>query len=58
MVVIISPVVDESGNTWFHDGITTGRISIKGGKFGSVSQLNLKECRNKKLCLVIYGHRS
>ena len=51
-------IVDESGNIWFNDGITTGRISIKDGKFGSVSQPNLKECRNKKLCLVIYGHRS
>ena len=51
-------IVDESGNIWFHDGMTTGRISIKDGKIGSVSQPNLKECRNKKLCLVIYGHKS
>src|SRR6267154_1894318 len=51
-------IVDESGNIWFHDGMTTGRTSIKDGKFGTVSQPNLKECRNKQLCLVIYGHRS
>ena len=50
-------IVDESGNIWFHDGMTTGRTSIKDGKFGTVSQPNLKECRNKQLCLVIYGHR-
>src|SRR5882762_4314813 len=37
--------------------MTTGKISIKDGKFGSVSQPNLKECRNKQLCLVIYGHK-
>ena len=51
-------IVDESGNIWFHDGMTTGRILIKDGKIGSVSQPNLKKCRNKKLCLVIYGHKS
>ena len=51
-------IIDESGNIWFHDGIATGRISIKEGKFGSVSQPNLKKCRNKQLCLLIYGHRS
>ena len=51
-------IIDESGNIWFHDGMTTRRISVKDGKFGTVSQLNLKECRNKQLCLVIYGHRS
>jgi hypothetical protein len=46
-------IVDESGNIWFHDGMSTGRTSIKDGRFGSVSQPNLKECRNKQLCLVI-----
>ena len=51
-------IVDESGNIWFHDGMTMRRISIKDGKFGTVSQPNLKKCRNKELCLVIYGHRS
>src|SRR5882762_11037901 len=51
-------IIDESGNIWFHDGITTGKISIKDGKFGSVSQPNLKVCQNKQLCHVIYGHRS
>ena len=49
-------IIDESENIWFHDGITTGRNSTKEGKFGSVSQPNLKECRNKQLCLVIHGH--
>ena len=51
-------IVDESRNIWFYDGMTTGRISIKDGKFGTVSQPNLKKCRNEKLCLVIYEHRS
>ena len=46
------------GNIWFHDGMTTGRIPIKEGKFGTVSQPNLKVCRNKQLCLVIYRHKS
>jgi hypothetical protein len=51
-------IIDESGNIWFHDGMTTGRITVKEGKFGSVSQPDLKKCRNKQLCLVIYGHKS
>ena len=51
-------IIDESGNIWFHDGMTTGRSTLKEGKFGSVSQPNLKECRNKQLCLVIYGHKA
>ena len=51
-------IIDESGNIWFHDGITTRRILIKDGKFGSVSQPNPKECRNKQLYHFIYGHRS
>jgi len=51
-------IIDNSSNIWFHDGISTGRTSIKEGKFGTVSQPNLKMCRNKQLCLVIYGHKS
>ena len=51
-------IIDESGNIWFHDGMTTGRSTLKEGKFGSVSQPNLKECGNKQLCLVIYGHKT
>jgi hypothetical protein len=51
-------IIDDSGNIWFHDGMTTGRIAIKEGGFGSISQPNLKQCRNKQLCLVIYGHKS
>ena len=51
-------IVDESGNIWFHDGMTTERTTIKEGRFGSVSQPDLKKCRNKQLCLVIYGHKS
>jgi len=51
-------IIDESGNIWLHDGMTTGRSTLKEGKFGSVSQPNLKECRNKQLCLVIYGHKA
>jgi len=47
----------EAGNIWL-DVITTGRISIKDGKFGNVSQLNLRKCTNKQLCLVIDGHKS
>ena len=48
----------ESGNIGLHDGMTTGRITIKEGRFGSVSQPDLKWCGNKQLCLVIYGHKS
>jgi len=51
-------IIDDSDNIWFHDGISTGRTSINDGKFGTVSQPNLKVCRNKQLCLVIYGHKS
>jgi hypothetical protein len=51
-------IIDEFGNIWFHDGITTGRITIQEGRYGSVSQPDLKKCRNKQLCLVIYGHKS
>jgi len=45
-------IIDKSGNIWFHDGMTTGRSTLKEGKFGSANQPNLKECRNKQLCLV------
>ena len=51
-------IIDESGNVWFHDGMTTARTTIKEGRIGSVSQPDLKKCRNKQLCLVIYGHKS
>ena len=51
-------IMDESGNIWFHDGITTRRSLTKEGKFRSFGQPNLKKCRNKNLCLVIYGHKS
>ena len=53
-----SRIIDNSGNIWFHDGMTTGKIALKEGKFGSVSQPNLKECRNKQLCLALYGHKA
>jgi len=51
-------MIDESGNIWFHDGMTTRKNTLQEGKFGSVSQPNLKECRNKQLCLVIYAHKA
>jgi hypothetical protein len=51
-------IIHEPGNIWFHDGMATGRISIKEGKFGTVSQPSLNECRDEQLCLVIYGHKS
>ena len=35
--------------------MTTERTTIKEGRFGSVSQPDLKKCRNKQLCLVIPG---
>ena len=35
-------IIDKSRNIWFHDGIATGHITLKEGKFGSVSQPNLK----------------
>jgi len=38
--------------------MTTGIVAIKEGIFGSVSQPDLKQCRNKQLCLVIYIHKS
>ena len=50
-------IIDESGNIWFHDGITTGRMSTREGEIGSISQPNLKKCKNKQLCLVIYRHK-
>jgi hypothetical protein len=51
-------IVDQSGNIWYHDGMSTGRTSTKEGKFGTVSQPNLKMCRNRKLCLMIYAQNS
>jgi hypothetical protein len=41
--------MNESGYIWVHDGMITGTISIKDGKFRTVSQPNLKEGRNKQL---------
>ena len=40
--------MDESDNIGFHDGTRTGRTSTHDGKFGTVSQPNLKVCRNKE----------
>ena len=44
-------IIDESGNIWFHDGITNGIISLEEGKFGSVSQPNLMVCKNNSYAL-------
>jgi hypothetical protein len=38
-------IVDESGNIWFHDGMTTERISIKDGKF-KIQQVLLEQHGN------------
>ena len=46
-------MIDEAGNIWFHDGMTTARTTIKEGRIGSVSEPDLKQCRNKQLCLVL-----
>src|ERR1700722_20327513 len=35
-------IIDEFGNIWFHDGMTTARTTIKEGQIGSVSQPDLK----------------
>jgi hypothetical protein len=42
----------------FHDGMTTGNISINEGKIGHVGQANFHKYRNNKLCLAIYAQRS
>ena len=44
-------IIDESDNIWFHDGTSTGRTSTHDGKFGTISQPNLKVCRNKEYAL-------
>ena len=44
-------IIDESDNIWFHDGTSTGRTSTHDGKFGTISQPNLKVCRNKEYVL-------
>ena len=44
-------IIDESDNIWFHDGMSTERTSTNGGKNGTVSQPNLKVCRNKEYAL-------
>ena len=41
-------IIDHSDDIWFHDSISTGRTSIHDGIFGTVSQPNLKVCRNKQ----------
>ena len=51
-------IIDKSGTIWFHDGMTTGHITLKEGKFGRVSQPNLKVCRDKQLCLALYAHNT
>ena len=37
----ICQIIDESSNIEFHDEMTTGKIAMREGKFGSVSQSNL-----------------
>ena len=43
--------MDESDNIGFHDGTSTGRTSTYDGKLGTVSQPNLKVCRNNEYAL-------
>jgi hypothetical protein len=50
--------VDQSGNIWYHDGMGIRRTSTKEGKFRTISQPNLKMCKNRKLCLIIYAQNS
>ena len=44
-------IMDESDNIGFHDGTSTGRTSTYDGKLGTVSQPNLKVCRNNEYAL-------
>ena len=52
----ISTVIDEHGDVWYHDGITTGNKCIaEDKKLKYMSYQELLTCKNKKIGLAIYA---
>src|ERR1700723_527368 len=52
----ISRVIDEHGDIWYHDGITTGNKCIaENKKLKDMTYQELLTCKNKKIGLAIYA---
>ena len=47
-----SRIISETGQTWFHDGITTGQSVIYEGDVHNVRALNM--CQGKQASMAVY----
>ena len=51
-----SRVIDEHGDVWYHDGISTGaKCMAEGKKLKDMSDQELQTCKNKTIGLAIYA---
>ncbi|KAI0037705.1 hypothetical protein FA95DRAFT_1506651 [Auriscalpium vulgare] len=46
-------IIGDSAETWFHDGITTGRVCISEEKFNTIS--DIYQTRGYKASVLIYS---
>ena len=50
-----SRIISKDGKIWFNDGITTGGKSIEEGHLSTMSDKDLKKCKDKNFVLAIYA---
>ena len=52
-----SRILASDGHIWFHDGITTGRMSQNVGKTSDFSNAELLTCNGKKAIVALYAQK-
>ena len=52
-----SRIVSSKQQIWYHDGINTGKLSLKDGILGSQSNDKLKVCRGRDFVLAVYAQK-
>ena len=50
-----SRIVSAKQDIWYHDGINTGKICLKDGIVGNLTDNQLRVCRGRDLVLAVYA---
>ena len=52
-----SRFISESGITWYHNGMTTGRLFNKDKDIKSMSDVDIRKCDNRFLVFAVYAQK-
>ncbi len=50
-----SRIISSDGTMWYHDGISTGGVSIPDGHLNNITDQGIRNCKRRKLVLAVYA---